>query len=293
MNHETGTGFLFLNNHQRKRNMEPHEDFSVEMMTEKGSLTIPHLYLKTGECCVIPFGLQVGDKKLQWTNANLLCRIGERAFFYTDLENPFFKWENGEGNIVVLTTEEANRTFRIRDALYVAEHGDTCLIEQDGLKYLIMKAVQEKIKVYRETGEPQYLTVQPPEVVKPGAESALLREEMDTDGAVIYREYSLKISGFAENMAHQLYVSADYLGDRAEVYLNGRLVDDWFTNGERWHFALRRFGYPEELTIRIYASDSPLPCSYGSEVYYDLPVEAGCELRDVELLPEYRVKVDR
>ena len=116
-----------------------------------------------------------------------------------------------------------------------------------------------------------------------------MREEKDGDGKLLWREYMLSMSGFRKEAVHQLYASVDYLGDRAEVYQNGILVDDWFTNGERWHVGLRRFGYPEQLTIRIYASDNPLPCSYGTEVYYDLPVENGCELHSVELLPEYRI----
>lgn len=291
MNHAARTGFLFLNNHQRRRKMEPHQDFSVELVTEEGTVTIPHLSLKTGECAVIPFGLSVGERKLELTNASLLCRIGERVFFYTDLEKPLFQWKGEAGNIVVLTTQEANHAFRVADALYITEHGDSCLIEADGGKYLLTKAVEEKLTIYRETGEAESISVSVQEPVRPEAKSLFLREEKDENGKLLWREYRLTMEEFRKDAVHQLYASIDYLGDRAEVYQNGALVDDWFTNGERWHVGLRRFGYPEELIIRIYASDNPLPCSYGTEVYYDLPVEKGCELRDVELLPEYRIEL--
>lgn len=271
--------------------MEPHEDFSVELLAEEKEITIPHLSLKQGECAVIPFGLQAGDKKLELTNASLLCRIGERVFFYTDLEKPFFQWEGEEGNAVVLRTEEANRAFRTTDTLYIVEHGDSCLLEAEDGKYLLTKAVEEKLTIYRETGEAESIVVNVSEPVKPEAKTTFVREEKDADGKLLWREYLLTMSGFQKEAVHQLYASVDYLGDRAEVYRNGVLVDDWFTNGERWHFALRRFDYPEELTIRIYASDNPLPCSYGTEVYYDLSVESGCELRGTELLPEYRIEL--
>jgi len=36
-------------------------------------------------------------------------------------------------------------------------------------------------------------------------------------------------------------------------------------------FHLKRLGYPKELTLRIYSTDSPLPNPYGGKVYYDLP----------------------
>ena len=88
---------------------------------------------------------------------------------------------------------------------------------------------------------------------------------------------------------HQLYLEADYAGDRAEVYMDGKLVDDWFTNGEKWHIALKRFGCPSALTIRIYSTDSPIPNPYENRVYYDLPAEKGCELFRVKLIPEYEI----
>ncbi len=292
MDHETGLGFLFLSNHQRRRRMEPHEDFYVDLVTEKGTVTIPHLSLKTGECSIIPFGLPVGEKKLLTTNAGILCRIGERVFFYTDLEKPLFEWEDGAGNIVVLRTEEANRAFRMDGALYIVENGDSCLIEQNGRKYLLTKATGETIKVYREHGDAEYITVSAAEPAHPTAETELIREEHDAQGKLLWKEYRLRMGGYQKDAVHQLYASVDYVGDRAEVYQEGRLVDDWFTNGERWHFALRRFGYPQELVLRIYASDNPLPCSYGTEVYYDLPVKEGCGLLDAALLPEYCIEAE-
>ena len=90
---------------------------------------------------------------------------------------------------------------------------------------------------------------------------------------------------------HQLYLEADYVGDRAEVYLDGKLADDWFTTGEKWHIAMKRFGYPSELVIRVYSNDCPIPNPYGNQVYYDLPVEKGCVLKGVKAVPEYSFRV--
>lgn len=86
-------------------------------------------------------------------------------------------------------------------------------------------------------------------------------------------------------------LSVEYDGDRAEVYRCGRLIDDWFTTGETWHMALKRFGCPDTFTIRIYDSKNTIPCTYGQDVYYDLPVRAGCEIRAVRLIPEYETKL--
>ena len=88
---------------------------------------------------------------------------------------------------MVLSTKEANRAFRTEDTLYIVEHGDSCLMEMDGGKYLLTKAAQEKLTVYRETGEAQSITVSVPETVKPEAKTSFVREEKDADGKLLWR----------------------------------------------------------------------------------------------------------
>ena len=133
------------------------------------------------------------------------------------------------------------------------------------------------------------------------ASFALVKEETVAGKEPEHREYAVRImhnssaSGPAKAQqspaCHQLYLEADYVGDRAEVYLDGKLVDDWFTNGEKWHIALKRFGFPSELTLRIYSTDCPIPNPYGNRVYYDLPVKEGCALTRVRVIPEYEIPV--
>ena len=106
-----------------------------------------------------------------------------------------------------------------------------------------------------------------------------------------YCEYEVCIGAVPVDKLHQLYLEADYVGDRAELYLDGRLADDWFTNGETWHAALKRFDYPASLVLRIYSSDSPIPNPYDNQVYYDLPVEKGCALRGVKAVAEYKTEL--
>lgn len=127
----------------------------------------------------------------------------------------------------------------------------------------------------------------------------LVREEANEAGErPEYREYAVHISSAScpakeqqSPACHQIYLEADYAGDRAEVYLDGKLVDDWFTNGEKWHIALKRFDYPSSLTLRIYSTDCPIPNPYGNRVYYDLPVKEGCELTGVRVIPEYEMPI--
>ena len=312
LNPETGAGFLFVNNHQRHRKMEDHQAASVCLQFGEHQKKIDHLNLPDGACGVIPFDFPFGERKLETTNAFLLCRLGERIFFYMpdgnsqDIRNghgseaPRFVWKDGKAcDVVVLSEQEADRAFRFGNRLYITEHVDDCLLEKDGKLYLITKAEKTALTVYGETGEPQRLPVEAESgrVEVPVSFELVKEASAASEEKTEYREYAVRMdipAGFCAEpqelrACHQLYLEADYAGDRAEIYMDGKLVDDWFTNGEKWHIALKRFGCPSALTIRIYSTDSPIPNPYENRVYYDLPAEKGCELFRVKLIPEYEI----
>ena len=312
LNPETGAGFLFVNNHQRHRKMEDHQAASVCLQFGEHQKEIDRLNLPDGACGVIPFDFPFGERKLETTNAFLLCRLGERIFFYMpdgnsqDIRNghgseaPCFVWKDGKAcDVVVLSEQEADRAFRFGNRLYITEHVDDCLFEKNGKLYLITKAEKTALTVYGENGEPQRLPVEAESgrVEVPVSFELVKEASAASEEKTEYREYEVRMdipAGFcAETQeiraCHQLYLEADYAGDRAEVYMDGKLVDDWFTNGEKWHIALKRFGCPSALTIRIYSTDSPIPNPYENRVYYDLPAEKGCELFRVKLIPEYEI----
>ncbi len=151
--------------------------------------------------------------------------------------------------------------------------------------------------VYGETGEPQELTFLA-EPVKLSVDFSLQREQTAQDGSLLFREYLVKLESVEvaqKRAGGRLHndLELPYEGiERNSISIKmEKLLDDWFTNGETWHVALRRFGYPGELLVRVYASGHPISNPYGNRVYYDLPVVPGCALHDVRLLPEYELKI--
>ncbi len=300
VNHEAGVGFLFINNHQRKRKMEDHKDCSVRLIFEDKELVLSHITVKGGECAVIPFrlpGLKEGGNEIaanmismipEKTNASLMCRLGSRVFFYSDLETPYFQWTGNPANASVLTRRQADQAFLTGDRLYIMEEPDSCLIEQEGKAYLLTKSERETLLVYGERGEAESVQVNA-EAVKVPVEWSLIKEAKAEDGTVDYIEYLIQIGHIPADKLNQVYLDIDYAGDRAEVYIEDKLADDWFTTGEKWHMALKRFGYPGELVLRIYPSDKPIPNPYNNQVYYDLAVKEGCALHEVKALPEYKI----
>ena len=83
-NYETGEGFLFINNHQRKRTMKAHKNWSCVLAFDHETITLENIDIDPGECLVIPYNLRIGSALLLRTNASFLCRLGEYCVFYTD-----------------------------------------------------------------------------------------------------------------------------------------------------------------------------------------------------------------
>lgn len=91
-------------------------------------------------------------------------------------------------------------------------------------------------------------------------------------------EYRLYIDYGAEGTGYggkDIFLDLDFGGDRAELYEDGKLIADWFSNGEVWRVALKFHGYPKKLTLKLYP--------YKENVYYDLPAKKECRLAGAKL----------
>lgn len=315
--HETKEGFLFINNHQRLRRMEPVKDLKVELFgIDKEPLLLENIGCESGECAVIPFGLQMGEKRLLRTNASLLTKIGERYFFYDNGAAPFLDYD-GEAytNAVVLSREEAEHAYQFGDRLYITEKP---LYEQEGTLYILTGEEEEKLYFYEETGDAIEMYLLPPEVMtsvsvckracdeEEKQKQIAAANQIHAEDIRLGADNSCKVYGislayhkqegdnevedtdevaveFYEDRLHEVYLHIDFAGDKAELYEGDKLLTDWFSNGEEWIVALKRYDYPQELRIVVYP--------YKEEVYYDLPPKKGCEILAVTTETEYKTEV--
>ena len=305
-NYETKGGFIFVNNHQRLRHMAPIKGMDVELEgIGEMPFTLSDISCGTDQCAVIPFGLQMGECRLLRTNASLLTRVGSRYFFYRNEEGvkPYFEYEDAAyDNVVVLDHREAQHAYAFGNRLYITE----CpLFMQDGALYLLAGEEEECIRIYEENGEPVDMYVLPPEIMT--HVSANVKENSDTqlpEYAVqgileqekihkVCKVYELqlnydKVRGEyadedSQDYLHEIYLTLDFGGNRAQLYQDGKLITDWFSNGEDWTVALKRYGYPQNLTMIVYP--------YEEDVYYDLPPRKGCELHHASAKAMYQLEV--
>ncbi len=150
VNPVTGEGFLFVNNHQRRRTMKAHRDETVRIVFPDDEIVVEHLNVESDACGIVPFGIPANKSypedtenaqgaedslRLLRTNAWLLCRLGDRIVFYTDEENRetlYFEWSDGKSHddrLILLTREEANRAFRVGDTLWLTARTESCILQ--------------------------------------------------------------------------------------------------------------------------------------------------------------------
>lgn len=127
-NAETAEGFLFINNHQRRRAMADHKDVLFTVQVRDKNFTLPAMDVPGGFCGVIPFNLRVGERRMLTTNAQLLCRVGEVPVLYTqDGQPPVLNFDGDAPEVILLTVEEAKYAWRTGEGIAISE---ACILQE-------------------------------------------------------------------------------------------------------------------------------------------------------------------
>lgn len=265
-NEAADCGFLFINNHQRKRKMtekritpEAPLKFAVPSGEgEKKQIVFDRLCVRTDAILVLPYNLPVviqGEElRLCRTNASFLGCFGEIYYFYTeeDPEDVYFEWSDGKdhaGAAKILTTHDAEHF------LYTGD--------EDGGKVSLLPDLK-----FTEAGEVQMKDT--------GQATESIQNVYGRTEPEVY-ELTLKYGKRpADTLTEDVWLELDFGGDCARLYQDGKLLDDWFSNGELWRVALKRYGYPTKLTLEL----DP----FKADVYYDLPPKRENRLTGARLL---------
>lgn len=265
-NEAADCGFLFINNHQRKRKMtekritpEAPLKFAVPSGEgEKKQIVFDRLCVRTDAILVLPYNLPVviqGEElRLCRTNASFLGCFGEIYYFYTeeDPENVYFEWSDGKdhaGAVKILTTHDAEHF------LYTGD--------EDGGKVSLLPDLK-----FTEAGEVQMKDT--------GQAAESIQNVYGRTEPEVY-ELTLKYGKRpADTLTEDVWLELNFGGDCARLYQDGKLLDDWFSNGELWRVALKRYGYPTKLTLELDL--------FKPDVYYDLPPKKENRLAGARLL---------
>ncbi len=277
------SGFLFINNYQRRRKMKKHENVCLCA----GDVRFPPTDILPGEYLFFPFHMALGETELISAEATPLCRLRDGFVFYAD-RDPHYRWNGSPAKILTLSREDAKNAVKVQfDDEYLIICKQPVIETREGVFCLAREDIELKIHPALpdsggESGnEPSHYTLP-----LPGSDIKLrvvpLMQVSD-----LYREYELHLDGTVTG--DDVFLTVDYEGDRAELFIDGRKAADDYYRGEKWEIGLKRWDFPGKMLLRIFA------LTQGAPVFLDEPLkfEKGRALRlsGVAAKEEFRIRI--
>lgn len=284
--HKDGSGYLFVNNHQRMQEFAPIDDVDVVCRIPAGEKYFPHLTIPSGTAAIFPMNQIYGPVTVEYMTAQPICcdHIGSRTryyFFVPDgiscrgvlhgegLPEGEVTLEPGSSDIPVysctangetweyyLLTEECARTiYKLDGRVFFSR--DTVL-SLDGENCVVDRVLPEEknARVYLE---------EVPHTEKSG-EDYLFSQNAP-------KEYRLYLPKDLFKDCDDWKITFELLGNVAQLYFDGVLLADWFNYTESWEVGLKRFRKEieagKEARIVVSALDEDHPG------YFEYPMRRG------------------
>ena len=135
--HDDTHGYVFVNNYQRRHEMDAHENVVLEGKTAEGSVRFPATNIAPGEYAFYPYNMKLGKSTLVSALATPLCKLidktsaGEKEttyVFYGD-KDPQFTWDGTPAKVLMLSRAQALTAARVMGYLVLA---NDFVWEEDG-----------------------------------------------------------------------------------------------------------------------------------------------------------------
>ncbi|MDF2869070.1 MAG: beta-galactosidase [Anaerocolumna sp.] len=252
------SGYLFINNYQRRYAMAEHLQEVLQVELENEVISYPPVDIRNGDFFFLPFNMQIGDGFLTNSLATPLCVLHneeETYIFYTDNE-PAYNWskEPEKTKVITLKREEALNAWKIKKnkEYLIITSGD--IIESKS-GYELLTRHSDSIKTFPQLPcEPEgyrfvginddfylYECIDKKENCTVGC--SLIKQEADM------KLYEIDITCPEE--VSDCFLRIDFQGDSAKLYIDSEWEDDWFYTGQTWEIGLKRFDMPEKVMIEI------------------------------------------
>lgn len=269
---ESQSGFVFINNYQRLRELTSKEaNFVIKLEDEE--IVLPKLILENGDTAILPFNIKQDRFQLKSSSASLMTIINDNWIFYHPRPSEAEVVFNGEEpNIILLSEEEANKAFRMKNQLYIS---DADLWEEDS--NLIISSYHTEVKVWNRLENTKETVT-----FETDQSSVVYKKERDEED---HTWYWIDITYSHSPDAADLLLNIDFTGDKAELYdESGSIVADWFATGKEWLVSLKTLSYPTQLKVKVFPTVK--------ETYYEVPMKDGCEVKAASLSPLYRKNLE-
>ena len=308
------SGFLFINNFQDHRKMPEKRHERVEIRTAKETYRFD-ISIASEENAILPFHFDLDGILLKQANAQPVLRTeinGRAVYVFMVPEGGSFRFEEeaqvtGGGqlftvqkggkavDILLLTREEANRLFILRDGSLILT--DAALLE-DEKGSLRLETVKPENILYcyptdRLQGKAQRLNDQGPWGVYQ-ANTAKKEIDITCEPAASCR-WKLHIPENALDGLKDARLQIDYRGDIGMLFLNDQMISDNFCNGDTWEVGLleHKDKLPGTMVLKI------TPIKEGANVNVESAMAARNEevkaliadLQQIKVQPVYEISL--
>lgn len=302
MRMKDGSGFVFVNNYQRITKMGDKKDVQFKIPLENGTdLVIPNnpVTIEDGAYFIMPFNLTIGNKKLIYATAQLMCRIGDTYFFAEikgmDTEYVFEDkqitvkagmdsyFEHGDIKIVTLTEQQALMTYKFDNELYIGMGDMYCdgekltvySIDNTDLSYY--KYTEGKFEKYENIQDMVAESVNYTEVTDVDINSEHL-EELYLGGAESCKYWKIDLSSI--DKSKKTFIKIDYVGDVVQLYSDGKLVADEYYYGKPWIVDTSVLN-GSNIILAVSALDK-------QKIYLETDKTKGCKVESISVSVEYK-----
>lgn len=279
--HDKTHGYVFFNNYQRRRVMEPHEGVVFKGLLEDGEVLFPPVDLPSGVYGFFPYNMRLGEAVLTCALATPFCRLegdGEETFvFYGDYE-PRYTWREGKAaDVLHLTRAQALNAFKVRlDRDYLVIN-DNFVWEQEG-ELIVTGGGDTRILTFpklakipvgfaeagmegRLTGYERHVDITPAkaqaERIVSAAEAAQAgKKAAACGGDGTCAEYEIRITYYEKmdrSTGRDTLLLLDYSGFSMEIFAGDEKINDHFYTGQQVPISLGYFDFPEKLRVKIKA----------------------------------------
>ena len=313
------SGYLFVNNYQRRYTMADHKDTTLKAYDEDGKSILASFDSRdvvNGDFFFYPFNMPLGDKAVITTDATPVCRIadfdgnGHDAYiFYKDSEKEPSLSVKGDldGNkVVFITREEAVHGSKVTingKEHFVISSGDVVTnadgkpelyfeVSDNETKHAVLKAFPE-LRVTQGgfdtlKKDDEVFTVYKSKNSYENKAAALLTKD-EQDGVL---KASLKVTDMPSGR-NEMLLSIDYEGDTAQMYLDDKMIADSFYTGQKWEVGLKRFCGNESGEFACEISVDPL--KEDTKLYLQewpaMKDGKACRINGVHLIAQFKTEI--
>jgi hypothetical protein len=302
--HNGQSGYVFVNNYQRGYEMASHHNVHLKVALPHEDIAFSKIHVHNEDYYFYPFNMILDANKntvLKSATVTPLCKLNNDQVayvFYGDHQpNYRFNQPSEEVNLITLSRRDAMNAWKVRldkDYLFVTEAN---VVEmKDGIhlfgenevvfkSYPSLENVPQGFSVIEEGqgfGFYRKNVQSVHEIVRPTMNLINEREES--------RQYQVDVEYVegAEDV-EDYFLTFDYDGDQAEIYLEGEKVADHFYTGEPMEVSMRRFGFPKEVIFKIIALDEEAKIYL--EHWPNMACGKACKLKNLGVRIEFNHKV--